>query len=162
MRLSELFIGLEEDIFVYSNYPYDLPDSTIYANIGDSGVASSIQSAHFIFMNGNLSLGGLISKRIWDIKENATTANTDGRDTVNLIFSNIVVLNADGEKLDVGLRKSYSIIVNDLEILDSTSVINTEVVDKLVIFRNPVSGILTYGRIGSEALTSIKLISVDG
>jgi hypothetical protein len=35
-------------------------------------------------------------------------------------------------------------------------------VDKLVIFRNPVSGILIYGCIGCETITSIKLIFVDG
>jgi hypothetical protein len=162
MRLSDLFIGIEEEIFDYSNYGYDLPDGATSTNIGDSGDASSLHNAHFNFMNGNLSLGGLISKRIWEIKENATTTNTDGRDTVNLMFSNIVALNADGEKLDVGLRKSYSIIVNDLKIVNPTSVINTEIVDELVIFPNPASGILNYECIGCGTIISIKLISVNG
>ncbi len=131
-------------------------------NLVDSNNSNRINSAHFNYPANNTQQGGLLSKILWRTDNDATTTNLDGRDTIDLIFSNIIGIHKNGEKIDIGLRESYQVIIKDLTIVESTDTNDPIATKGLIIYPNPAKNTLYFECDNCGDISKVDLISLDG
>ena len=124
--------------------------------------------------NGRDQVDGFpIIRTDYILRDNLTTNNPDGRDTLNVRFFNIKAINAAGEKIDVGVISDELILYNltfDPDLILSDAYIIQEV-NSLSIYPNPVgdhlyvtleevdSGSITIYNIQGQLLLQEKIIN---
>jgi len=136
------------------NFEGSTPDDFYYPEN-----TTKIHAAQYDYYQ-NINEGGRLAQFRWEIKDDATTTNSDGRDTIDIIFSNIFALNAIGEQVEVGLREQYSVIITNLQVVDPVAVNDLVSINRLSVYPNPTSNILNYECDDCGNITKVSLISV--
>lgn len=157
MKLDDVTTNVSNNIFPWNEFNLEgtSSDDFYYFENATDIYASSYHYSQIIE-------GGRIAHLRWEISEDATTTNIDGRDTVDIIFTDILALNDIGEKVEVGLREQYSVIIKNLQVVNPVAVNDLVTSNPLSVYPNPTSNILNYTCEDCGDISKVSLISISG
>lgn len=145
---TNIIKGFGDLILVNEENEFQFNTNNSYEEFTETGlsVADDFGPITLSNYNGvNQNEGFKIFKHIYLIKDNLTTNNPDGRDTIKVKFYNVTGINAAGDIIDIGAIGDELIITN-VEYQPITSSIESELElennETIVLYPNPVDDIL--------------------
>ncbi len=150
---------LRQNVFTYD-----------FANYNDIGrVGNELQGDNKISIaatnfNGvdERTVGKLFEQDLY-IRDNATTSNVDGKDTLVIKFYNVLAMNASGDIIELGTQ--YDTLVIDNLIVDADVISSTPEVSQdqqtLSLYPNPAIDLLNI-YLGSASTGTLTVRNIDG